>query len=320
MSPMRAARLHGIRDLRVEELPAPEPRPGELLVRVDACGICPTDVRKYLIGVNDGDYPFNPGHEWVGRIEAVGAGVAGWRVGARVYGDAYGGYAELATLPVEPAPWSCGPLALPDDLVLERAVFVEPFADCLHAVHDQAQVAPGDGVVVVGGGQMGLQLVLAASLAGAQVLCVEPVSARRKLAVAFGAARALAPSDWAPAADAAVVILSIGVPSLLDACIRAARPGGRIVLFAGFGDAGQVPVDVNAIHYSELSLVGSEWIGTPPNQRRERYAEALDLLASGRAPLERLVTGRCGFGGLAAAFDDQRARRGLKTILVPGPA
>ena len=314
---MRAARLHGIRDLRVEELPAPEPRPGELLVRIEACGICPTDVRKYLIGVNDGDYPFNPGHEWVGRIEAAGAGFASWPVGARVYGDTYGGYAELATLAVEPGPWSCGPLALPDDLPLERAVFVEPLADCLHAVHDQAQVAPGDDVVVVGGGQMGLQLVLAASLAGARVLCVEPLAERRELARALGAADALDPSDWAPAADAAAVILSIGAPSLVDACIRAARPGGRVVLFAGFGDGGLAPVDLNALHYREVALVGSEWIGAPPNQRREHYQAALDLLVSGEAPLERLVTGRCGFDGLAGAFADVQAHRGLKTLLVP---
>lgn len=314
---MRAARLHGIRDLRVEEIRAPEPEAGELLVRVEACGICSTDVRKYLIGVNDGEYPFNPGHEWLGCVEAVGDGVEGWSAGARVYGDTYGGYAELVAIPVEPGPWSRGPLALPDDLTAERAVFVEPLADCLHAVHDQAQIASGDDVVVVGGGQMGLQLVLAASLAGARVLCVEPLGDRREIALTLGAAGAVDPSEWAPSGDAAAVILSIGTPSLVDACIQAARPGGRVVLFAGFGDEGLAPVDLNALHYRELSLVGSEWIGTPPNQRRERYEEALELLVSGQAPLERLVTARCGFGGLAGAFDDQQAHRGLKTILVP---
>jgi threonine dehydrogenase-like Zn-dependent dehydrogenase len=113
------------------------------------------------------------------------------------------------------------------------------------------------------------------------------------------------------------VVLSLGIPSLVDACIRAVRPGGRVVLFAGFGDEGLAPVDLNAIHYREVALVGSEWIGTPPNQRRERYEEALELLVSGRAPLERLVTARRGFAGLAGAFADQQARRGLKTILVP---
>ena len=97
---MRAARLHGVRDLRVEELPDPVAAHGELLIRVEACGICPTDVRKYLLGT-DG-FPLNPGHEWVGHVEVLGPGVEGWEVGDRVYGDTYAGYAEFAALPVEP--------------------------------------------------------------------------------------------------------------------------------------------------------------------------------------------------------------------------
>lgn len=320
MSIMRAARLHGIGDLRVESVPVPEPAPGELLVRVEACGVCPTDVRKYLIGVNDGDYPFNPGHEWLGRVEAVGGDAGGFCAGQRVYGDTYGGYAELATIPAQPGAWSHGPLVLPGDLPAERAIFLEPLADCLHAVHDQARVVRGNRVIVVGGGQMGLQLVLAASLAGGRVLCVEPLAERREAALALGADEALAPADWLPAGDAAAVLLSIGAPALIDSCIGSACPGGRVVLFAGFGSDATALVDLNALHYREIELVGSEWVGVPPNQRRERYGEALALLVSGRAPLERLVTARCGLDGLPAAFADQQARRGLKTMLVPGAA
>jgi L-iditol 2-dehydrogenase len=314
---LRVARLHGLRDLRVEVVPGPDPGPGELLVAVEGCGVCPTDVRKWLIGVDD-EYPFNPGHEWVGRIEAVGGGVSGWAPGERVYGDTYGGYAELALLPVEPGPWSHGPLSLPDDLPLERAVFVEPLADCLHAVHDQALIAPGARVVVVGGGQMGLQLVAVASLAGARVLCVEPLASRRELALELGATDAIAPESWSEAGIADVVILSIGVASLVPAALDAVRPGGRVVLFAGFGVEAEAAIDLNRLHYEEISLVGSEWIGTPPFQRRERYAEALELLASGMLPLEQLITARCGFGGLVAAFEAQHGLRGLKTLLVPG--
>ena len=123
---MRAARLHGVRDLRVEELPDPVTARGELLIRVEACGVCPTDVRKYLLGTSDG-YPLNPGHEWVGRIEAVGPGVG--RLGSS-------GTACTATpMPAtrssprcrsSPGAWSYGPLRLPENLELERAIFVEP--------------------------------------------------------------------------------------------------------------------------------------------------------------------------------------------------
>jgi L-iditol 2-dehydrogenase len=312
---MRAARLHGVRDLRVESLPDPVPQKGELLVRVDACGICPTDVRKYLHGSTDG-YPLNPGHEWVGRVEALGLGLEGWEVGTRVYGDTYAGYAELAVLPVEAGDWSHGALRLPDDLPLERAIFVEPFADCLHAVEDQARVAPGDRVTVVGSGQMGLQLVLAAALSGAEVTVVEPQDERRALGLEFGAAEAV-PDLADVSGRAPVVILSVGSAPLVERCIELAAPGGRVVLFASFGDAPRTELDLNRLHYDEIALVGSEWIGAPPNQRHAHYGASLAELASGRAPLERLVTGRCGLDGIEDAFADIQALRGLKTILVP---
>ena len=312
---MRAALLHAPGDLRVEEVPDPEPVAGELLVRIEACGVCPTDVRKHTIGTSDG-YPLNPGHEWVGRIEATGANVDGWETGQRVYGDTYAGYAELAVLPVEPGPWSFGPLPIPDDLELDRAVFVEPFADCLHAVLDQGRVRPGQRVVVVGGGQMGLQLVVAAALEGAEVTLVEPLEERRALGSELGASTAVAELRDVPR-GADVVILSIGVASLVERCVELAATGGRVVLFAGFGDTSRVELDLNRLHYDEIAVVGSEWIGTPPNQHREHYVTARDLLISGRAPLERLVTGHCRLDGLERAFADVRAHRGLKTVLTP---
>jgi L-iditol 2-dehydrogenase len=312
---MRAARLHGVRDLRVDDLPDPAPAPGELLVRVHACGVCPTDVRKYLQGTTDG-YPLNLGHEWVGDVEALGVGVEGWEIGQRLYGDTYAGYAELAALPVEPGPWSHGPLRLPEDLPLERAIFVEPFADCLHAVIDQAHIERGQRLVVIGGGQMGLQLVLAGVLGGAEVLLVEPRDERRGLGLELGAHEAV--SDLADVwGKAEAVILSIGVGALVERCVELAAPGGRVVLFAGFGDAARAEVDLNRLHYQEIAVVGSEWIGTPPNQRRAHYAAALEALVSGRAPLERLVTGRCGLDGLEDAFADVQALRGLKTMVMP---
>jgi L-iditol 2-dehydrogenase len=313
---MRAARLHGPRDLRVEEIPVPEPGPRDLLVRVEGCGICPTDVRKYLAGLSAEEYPFNSGHEWVGRIEAVGEGLSGWQVGQRVYGDTYAGYGEFATIGAEPGDWSHGALAIRDDLPLERAVFVEPLADCLHAVHDQARVQAGDRVLVLGAGQMGLQVVLVASLAGAVVLAADLLAKRRELAVALGAAEALGPDDWTEAcADA--VILTVGDAALVPPALAAAAPGGRVVLFAGFAQHPGAVVDLNRIHYQEIALVGSEWIGAPPNQGREWYGQAHELLASGAAPLERLVTARCGLDGIEGAYEALAAHRELKALVVP---
>ena len=321
---MRAARLHGIKDLQLEELPVPRPGPGELLVRVEACGICPTDARKYTIGVSGGEYPLNPGHEWVGLIEETGQQTGGWARGDRVYGDTYGGYAELALVPARPQGWSGGAIRIDPALPLERAVFLEPLADCLHAVHDQARVAAGDPVIVFSAGSMGLQIIAVASLAGARVLVVEPIAERREVARAFGAQQAVGPDEWRGAAEAfavggfAAAIVAIGKADLVSQAIEVAAPGGRVVAFAGFGNEPAAVIDLNRIHYGEVQLVGSHWIGTPPHQRLNRYAQARDLLASPDLALERIVTQVIGFEQVEDALVRHADHRGLKTVLVPG--
>jgi threonine dehydrogenase-like Zn-dependent dehydrogenase len=317
---MRAARLHGMRDLKVESLPVPEPGRAQLLVRIDACGVCPTDARKYAIGVSDGHYPLNPGHEWVGRVVATGEAVDGFAIGEQVYGDTYAGYAEFAAIDARPEGWSRGALAI-GDLPLKRAVFVEPLADCLHAIHDQGRVRAGDRVAVIGAGSMGLQLVAAAARAEARVVAVEPRADRRALAERFGAEAALERTesvlDWAGGTGPELVILTVASGDLAAESVAACGPGGRVVLFAGFGDEGTALIDLNRLHYEEIALVGSEWIGVPPRQRFERYEQALELLADGRLPLEELVSDESDLDGLAAALEAVREGRSLKTILYP---
>jgi len=320
---MRAARLHGIRDVRVESLPVPVPGRSEVLVRIDACGICPTDARKYAIGVNDGSYPFNPGHEWVGRVVATGEGVDGFAIGEQVYGDTYAGFAEFATIAARPGGWSRGALAL-GDLPVKRAVFVEPLADCLHAVHDQGQVRAGDRVAVIGAGSMGLQLVAVATRAGARVVVVEPRADRRLLAKRFGAEVALDSAEWvrsvlewSGAAGPEVMILTVPRGDLAAESVTACGAGGRVVLFAGFGDEGTALIDLNRLHYQEIALVGSEWVGVPPSQRLERYEQARELLADGRLPLEELVSDESRLDELDGALQAVREGRSLKTIVLP---
>lgn len=321
---MSAARLHGVRDLRVETLPVPEPSATELLVRVEACGVCPTDVRKFLIGTDESAYPLNPGHEWVGRVVEVGGDVRDWQAGDRVYGDTYAGYAEYAVLDTRGSRWSHGPLRLDDGMPTDRAVFVEPLADCIHAARHQARAGEGDHVVVVGAGQMGLQLVAVAHAAGSNVLAVDPLAPRRELALRFGAAEAV-PADgwelhareWAAGAGVAAVILALGRADAVDPALAALAPGGRLVLFAGFGDQAVRPVDLNLVHYQELSIIGSEWVGTPPNQRLECYEDARTLLRDGGLDLERLVTSHCTLDTLVNAFTDVERHQAMKIVLTP---
>jgi L-iditol 2-dehydrogenase len=323
-STMRAALLHGIEDVRVDSVPVPDPGPAEVLVRIEACGICTTDARKYAIGLNDGSYPFNPGHEWVGRVVAAGAEVAALAQGERVYGDTYAGYAEYATIASRPGGMSRGALPL-GDLPIERAIFVEPLADCLHALHDQARLGRGERVAVIGAGSMGLQMTAAAARAGIRVLVVEPRRDRRAVAERLGAELAVAADGWQPAcaewtqgAGPDAIVLTLGRGDLAADAVDACAPGGRVVLFAGFGDERGAAIDLNRLHYEEISLVGSEWIGIPPHQRFERYEQARELLGEGELRLEALVTDRVGLDDIGEALRAVRAQRSLKTILYPG--
>jgi len=324
---MRSARLVGIRQMRIDGVPVPRPGPDEILVRIEACGVCATDSRKYEIGVNDGHYPFNPGHEWLGTVAEVGSAVDSFHQGDRVYGDTYGGYADYATIPVTPEAWSRGPMPIPTDLDVRRAIFIEPLADCIHAVRDQARLRPGQRLVVIAAGVMGIKIIADAHALGCDVLVVEPLVARREMACRFGASAAVTQDGWADAArdwagpggiDA--VILTIGNPDLVMPCVRALRPGGRLVLFAGFGNRAETVVDLNDIHYREIEIIGSEWIGTPPNQRRHRYDEALALLSDAALPFEDLVTSTCDFATLERALVARQSFMGFKTMFQPESA
>jgi threonine dehydrogenase-like Zn-dependent dehydrogenase len=100
--------------------------------------------------------------------------------------------------------------------------------------------------------------------------------------------------------------------------IETAAPGGRVVAFAGFGNEPAAVIDMNRIHYGEVELVGSHWVGTPPNQRLDRYAQARDLLASPDLALEQLVSWMIGFEQVEDALVRHADHRGLKTVLIPG--
>ena len=314
---MRAARLHGVRDLRLERSRCPTRVPASCSSAIEACGLCPTDVRKYELGSTTGAYPLNPGHEWVGRVEATGEGASGWE-GRRVYGDTYAGYAEYALLATAPGAWSYGALELPEELPVERAVFVEPLADCLHAVRDQARVEDGERVVVLGAGQMGLQIVLASARRSASRCSPSIPSRASALALDFGAEEAIGPGRGRTSGEGAhAVIVTVGDPPSSGRRWTSAGPAHAWCSSpASAGGARSRSTSTGSTTRRSPSSAASG-SARPPNQRRERYEEALELLRSGAAPLERLVDARCGLDGIEEAFEAQRRHRSLKTIVVP---
>lgn len=323
---MKAALLYDVGDLRLVDVPTPETGPDGVLVRVTACAVCPTDIRKFRTGDNgELKFPFNMGHEWVGEVVSVGPQVSSVAPGARVVGGGYLGYAEYAPLKDEMLRIDNGkPLIIPDGVSDEEATFVEPLADNIHAVVEQARIGLGHTVLIVGAGQMALQQMLVARLVGATTIVSEPIAERRELARGLGADHVVdAASQDVPrvvreltgGAGADAAILSVGSPQGMLGAIDSVRVRGRVVLFGGFDRGTTVTLNPNIIHYREIEVVGSEWVGIPPYQNLSLYRTALRLIEQKKIPVVELITHRVALQNIHEAFDAMRARSGLKAVV-----
>lgn len=331
------------RSVRLVGRTAPTPGPGEVALRLRLCGLCGTDLFKL-------DHRLAPegavlGHELVGVIDTVGAQVAPtWQPGDRVVvphhvacGDCPlcrrgaetmcrafkenlftpGGFAErlvVARRAVERAMWR-----IPDGIGDAAASFLEPAACVLRGI-DRADLTDGDGQVVVqGAGSMGLLhlLVLRALAPSLGVIVVDPVEARRALALDLGATAAATPSAAAATTAEAsgglgadAVFDTVGGASLLRTGLDLLRPGGTVVLFAHAGDREAADFDLNSVFKSEKRVVAT-YSGSRSEQ--ERIAE---LLFSGRLDPSPLVSHTMPLDELAGAIEMARRREALKILLV----
>jgi L-iditol 2-dehydrogenase len=337
---MKAAVYHGREDLRLEELPVPEPGPGELLVRVDACGICPTDLKKIRKGLLPGPRVF--GHEIAGTVAALGRGTSGWREGQRVvvhhhvpcgscfycarrayaqcahykkngttagFEPSGGGYAEY----VRVLDWIVerGTVAIPDGVLAEEASFVEPVNTCLKAV-EKAGVAPGETVLVVGQGPIGLLLMQLVRCKGAAAFVSDPLPERRALATKLGAAVVLDACDDVPlrlqeltggrGADC-VLVAAGGAPAMAQA-VAATRPAGRIVSFAATSPGETAEIDFGLLTSAEKDIL------TAYSSSIDVQQTAADLVFSRSVRVRELVSHR---------FPMERAAEAFALALRPGP-
>jgi L-iditol 2-dehydrogenase len=290
---MRAAVYRGVNDVRVETVPVPAIEAGEVLIRVHSCGICGTDLKKIHTGSHSAPRVF--GHETSGTIVAVGEGVDGFAVGDRVMvfhhipcGDCYycrkktfaqcevykkvgctagfapsgGGFAEY----VRVMDWIVrrGLVKIPDGVPFEQAAFVEPVNTCLKAIKN-LELAADETVLVIGQGPIGIILAALAARTGAKVLTSDLYAERHTTAAAFGLRYPIdaGKEDVVAAAKAAsegrgadAVILAVGGNALIKTAMDAARPGGRVLLFAQT-QHGDAVIDPAAVCMDEKSLVGS---------------------------------------------------------------
>jgi L-iditol 2-dehydrogenase len=330
---MRAAVYRGVNDVRIETIPTPQIGPGEVLVRVHSCGICGTDLKKIHTGSHSAPRIF--GHETSGTIVRTGPGVEGFTIGDRVmvfhhipcrqcyycrkktfaqcpvykkvgctagFEPSGGGFAEY----VRVMDWivrSGGLVKIPDEVPFEQAAFVEPVNTCLKAIHN-LDLAPDETVLVIGQGPIGILLAALAARTGAKVLTSDLYPERHAVAATYGLNHPLdaareniveASRRESEGRGADAVILAVGGNALIRTAMDAARPGGRILLFAQT-QHGEAVIDPAAVCMDEKTLLGSYSASVEIQEEGARlvfegYRNGFDLtkLISHRFPLEKAV-------------------------------
>ena len=339
---VQVARLVAVGRLEVHEEPAPVPGPGEVLVRVEAVGLCGSDLHWYADGgIGDAQLaaPLVLGHEVAGVV------ASGLREGQRValdpavpcgrcevcrtghrnlcptvrfagHGSVDGGLRELVA-------WPDAQLHdLPDGITAAEGTVLEPLGVALHAV-DLAHVRLGASVAVVGCGPIGLLLVQVARAAGAAtVVAVEPLAHRREAALRYGADAVLDPADLEPegmftsgigAPGVDVVLEVVGSEPAVDLAVRAARPGGRVVL-VGIPDDDVTTFRASVARRKGLTIAVARRMG-------EVFPRALDLVQRGVVDAASVITHRYPLQDAGAAFAAAAQRTGLKVVVeLPGSA
>lgn len=304
---MRALRFYGPGDLRLEDVPRPEPAPGDVLVQVEVALTDGTDLKAFRRGhpVLLRELPSPFGHEFCGIDVATGRRVVAANSAAgEERGEPLellnGAYAEYVLVPRAIA--AVNLLPVPSGLPSEVAAMVEPLACCLRGV-ERAEVEAGDRVAIVGAGPIGLMLAACVADAGGRAEVVGGRSERRALVPAFG-------GDVGGGEAADVVIEAAGTEQAWQRSLELVRPGGTIVYFGGRESGAELRVDAYRLHYEELTLRGA-FHHTPRHVRA-----ALAFLSSGAHPWERLITHRVGLEGVAALLADPPPDY-LKAAVVP---
>lgn len=293
IEPSRVARLIGPGRFDVAEQSAGPPAPGQVLVRVLACGVCASE----LHAVQDAQesHPLLIGHEPVGVVEVVGADVDGVSDGARVTGQFGPAFAERVLADERAI------VPVPDGLSDDDAIG-EPLG-CVVEGRRRTRVTAGDHVTLVGAGYMGLLMLELLTVTGAgHVTVVDPRADARERAIALGAAEALAPEDleWDRAEDGSdVVIEASGTQPGLDLATRLVRQHG-IFSILGYHQAVR-SVDMQAWNWKAIDVVNAHV------RRRDLLNEAirrgLDLVRLGKLHPGRLITHRFGLDQVGDAFD-----------------
>lgn len=341
---MKAALFHGDgRGLSVEEWPTPTPGPGEALIRVAACGVCHTDLH-YL---DHGTPTFKPppiilGHEVSGTVASLGPGVEGFSGGERVLLPAVlpcgrcepcrrgrenlcergamlgnhvdGGFAEYVVAPAKDL------VRLPDEIpLIEAAIIADALTTPYHAVVHRGRVAPGDRVVVVGCGGVGLNVVQVAAALGAHVVAVDLSEDKLAWARRLGASETVHPPSvdrpdrevrrLAGGGGVDVAFEAVGKAATQELALACLGSGGRLVL-VGFSPE-PMTLPAGRVMFRELEILGS--LGCRPVD----YPRVVELVRRGRLRLTELVTHRFPLAEIDRALDVLRRGEAIRSVVVP---
>jgi len=319
---MQAAVYRGVNDVRLETVPVPAIGPGEMLVRVHSCGVCGTDLKKISTGSHSAPRIF--GHETSGVVAAVGEDVGGYRPGDRVvvfhhipcrecfycrnktfaqcatykkvgctsgFEPSGGGFAEY----VRVMDWIVehGTVRIPDHVSFEQACFVEPVNTCMKGI-EALDLRPGEIVLTIGQGPIGIILSMLAKRAGVTLITSDLYAERLRIAKSFDIGHTIEVSrvnllesvrELTEGRGADAVILAVGGNSLIRTAMDAARPGGRVLLFAQT-QHGEAVIDPAAVCVDEKTLVGSYSASVDLQEESVRFVMNREM------DLERLVSHR----------------------------
>ncbi|RYE07791.1 MAG: iditol 2-dehydrogenase [Hyphomicrobiales bacterium] len=337
---MRAARLTAAGTMAAVDVPRPVPGPRDVLVRIEVAGICGSD-RHMFRGEYPTAMPVTLGHEFCGIVEAVGADVRVVAVGDRITADPNiacgqcaacragrvnlcaklqaigvtrdGGFAEYCVVPENQA------VVLPEGIDPRHGAFSEPLACCLHGL-DVARIKPGDSVVVLGGGVIGLLMVQLAKLAGAAVvILVTRQAPRRELALTLGATHALDPRAGDVVAmvheivsgGADVALECAGVPETFHQSLKVVRKGGAAVLFGVMAQGVEVKVEPFDLLVREVRLE-SAYLNPHTHQR------AADMIAAGQLALDPLISRIVEIADVPEELGGDPRQGDIKVMVRPG--
>ena len=306
---MKKTLYHGIRNIRVEEVPDPVPGPGEVTVRIKYCGICGSDLHEYL----HGPFPLSPfGHEACGVITALGSGVTGFEVGDRVCTFMSGAYAEILCCPSERV------LKIPDAMDWKRAAVLEPLSGAAYAI-DRGHVKASDTVFIAGAGTVGLMLLLGLKAMGVEtVYMTDMLENRRRKALELGATEVWNPAEvkspgrikeLTQGRGVDVAIEAVGVEATLKDCLASAKFQGMVIVQGIFTD--RALVHMLGFVTRETTMIGTNAINPPL---------ALEWLATGKIQPESIITDIIPLADIAGkGFEVLAAKSGtaIKILVAP---